>query len=73
MQVTPEAKKKSLEAKARGEDAFKRKDYQMAVDAYTQVAPLAIYSSCTLTCSNGSSVLFELLKVRVIDINLCSH
>lgn len=37
-QVTPEAKKKSLEAKARGEDAFKRKDYHMAIDAYTQVA-----------------------------------
>nr|XP_029119504.1 uncharacterized protein LOC105042167 isoform X1 [Elaeis guineensis] len=40
VQVTPEAKKKSLEAKARGEDAFKRKDYQMAVDAYTQAIDL---------------------------------
>nr|XP_010917583.1 uncharacterized protein LOC105042167 isoform X5 [Elaeis guineensis] len=40
VEVTPEAKKKSLEAKARGEDAFKRKDYQMAVDAYTQAIDL---------------------------------
>ncbi|XP_008802839.1 ankyrin-1 [Phoenix dactylifera] len=40
IEVTPEAKRKSLEAKARGEDAFKRKDYQMAVDAYTQAIDL---------------------------------
>lgn len=33
---TPEAKKKAAEAKIRGEEAFKRKDYLMAVDAYTQ-------------------------------------
>lgn len=39
-EVTPEAKKKSLEAKARGEDAFKRKNYLMAVDAYTQAIDL---------------------------------
>lgn len=39
-EVTPEAKKKSLEAKARGEDAFKRKNYIMAVDAYTQAIDL---------------------------------
>ncbi|RWR89402.1 ankyrin-1 isoform X1 [Cinnamomum micranthum f. kanehirae] len=36
VKVTPEAKKKSLEAKSRGEDAFKRKDFLVAVDAYTQ-------------------------------------
>ncbi|OVA06695.1 Tetratricopeptide TPR-1 [Macleaya cordata] len=35
-EVTPEAKKKALEAKSRGEEAFKRKDFLMAVDAYTQ-------------------------------------
>ncbi|XP_057960363.1 uncharacterized protein LOC131152629 [Malania oleifera] len=34
--VTPEAKKKAAEAKSRGDDAFKRKDYHLAVDAYTQ-------------------------------------
>lgn len=37
LQVTPEAKKKAADAKARGDEAFKRKDYTMAVDAYTQV------------------------------------
>lgn len=37
IQVTPEAKKRAAEAKLRGGDAFSRKDYQAAVDAYTQV------------------------------------
>ncbi|RID71111.1 hypothetical protein BRARA_C03069 [Brassica rapa] len=35
-EVSPEAKAKAAEAKARGQDAFQRKDYQMAIDAYTQ-------------------------------------
>ncbi|XP_010278142.1 PREDICTED: uncharacterized protein LOC104612428 [Nelumbo nucifera] len=39
-EVSHEAKKKALEAKSRGDDAFKRKDYLMAVDAYTQAIDL---------------------------------
>ncbi|GLT55205.1 hypothetical protein SLA2020_283480 [Shorea laevis] len=39
-EVAPEVKKKAAEAKSRGEDAFKRKDYHIAVDAYTQAADL---------------------------------
>ncbi|KAH9699173.1 ankyrin repeat family protein [Citrus sinensis] len=35
-EVRPEIKKKAAEAKARGDEAFKQKDYLMAVDAYTQ-------------------------------------
>ncbi|CAH9087000.1 unnamed protein product [Cuscuta europaea] len=35
-EISPEAKKRAAEAKARGQDAFGRKDYAMAVDAYTQ-------------------------------------
>ncbi|CAH2055095.1 unnamed protein product [Thlaspi arvense] len=35
-EVSPEAKEKAAEAKARGQDAFHRKDFQMAIDAYTQ-------------------------------------
>uniref|UniRef100_A0A1J3IBL2 Putative ankyrin repeat protein n=1 Tax=Noccaea caerulescens TaxID=107243 RepID=A0A1J3IBL2_NOCCA len=35
-QVSEEAKAKAAEAKARGQDAFHRKDFQMAIDAYTQ-------------------------------------
>ncbi|CAN4108578.1 unnamed protein product [Withania somnifera] len=35
-EVTPEAKKNAAEAKARGDEAFKRNDFSMAVDAYTQ-------------------------------------
>lgn len=37
-QVSEEAKAKALEAKSRGEEAFKRRDYRMALDAYTQVS-----------------------------------
>lgn len=35
-EVTAEAKKKAAEAKARADDAFRRKDFMTAVDAYTQ-------------------------------------
>ncbi|KAF8724981.1 hypothetical protein HU200_020705 [Digitaria exilis] len=40
VEVPSEAKKKSLEAKSRGDDAFRRKDYLVAVDAYTQATEL---------------------------------
>lgn len=35
--MKPEVKKKASEAKARGDDAFKRNDFLAAIDAYTQV------------------------------------
>lgn len=41
-QVTPEAKKKAAEAKSRADDAFRQKNYLMAVDAYTQVRTLLL-------------------------------
>jgi len=40
VEVSSENKQKSLEAKLRGEQAFKKKDYLMAVDAYTQAIDL---------------------------------
>ncbi|KAF3789011.1 Ankyrin-1 [Nymphaea thermarum] len=36
VEVSDESKSRSLEAKSRGDEAFRRKDYLMAVDAYTQ-------------------------------------
>ncbi|GLT80881.1 hypothetical protein SLA2020_522920 [Shorea laevis] len=39
-EVTPEVKKKAAESKSRGDEAFKRQDYQMAIDAYTQAIDL---------------------------------
>ncbi|KAF1892060.1 hypothetical protein Lal_00036414 [Lupinus albus] len=36
-EVAPEVKKRASEAKSRGDDAFKRKDYTTAIDSYTQV------------------------------------
>ncbi|KAL3728073.1 hypothetical protein ACJRO7_032771 [Eucalyptus globulus] len=35
-EVSGEAKQKAAEAKSRGDDAFRRQDYQAALDAYTQ-------------------------------------
>ncbi|CAN6327084.1 unnamed protein product [Urochloa humidicola] len=40
VEVSSEAKQRSLEAKSRGDDAFRRKDYLVAVDAYTQATEL---------------------------------
>ncbi|GLT95156.1 hypothetical protein SLE2022_128540 [Rubroshorea leprosula] len=39
-EVTPEVKEKAAESKSRGDEAFKRQDYQMAIDAYTQAIDL---------------------------------
>ncbi|CAN6439472.1 unnamed protein product [Victoria cruziana] len=36
VKVSDESKARSLEAKSRGDEAFRRKEYLMAVDAYTQ-------------------------------------
>jgi hypothetical protein len=38
IQIAPEKKQAALESKARGDEAFKKKDYMLAVDAYTQVS-----------------------------------
>ncbi|KAK8938021.1 hypothetical protein KSP40_PGU004253 [Platanthera guangdongensis] len=40
VEVTTEAKEKALEAKSRGDDAYRRKAYLEAVDAYTQAIDL---------------------------------
>ena len=37
IQVSAEAKKKAADAKSRGDEAFKRNEFDTAVDAYTQV------------------------------------
>ncbi|XP_012569598.1 uncharacterized protein [Cicer arietinum] len=39
-EVTPEAIKRAAESKSRGDEAFKRKDYHMAIDSYTQAIDL---------------------------------
>ncbi|WJX80253.1 hypothetical protein P8452_63278 [Trifolium repens] len=39
-EVTPEAKKRAAESKSRGDEAFKRQDYHMAIDSYTQAIDL---------------------------------
>ncbi|KAK7337915.1 hypothetical protein VNO77_18506 [Canavalia gladiata] len=39
-EVAPEAKRRAAEAKSRGDEAFKSKDYHMAIDSYTQAIDL---------------------------------
>ncbi|KAH7571891.1 hypothetical protein JRO89_XS04G0163400 [Xanthoceras sorbifolium] len=47
--VAPEIKKKAAEAKSRGDEAFKRKDYHTAIDAYTQAIDLDPYDATLLS------------------------
>lgn len=69
-QVTPEAKKKAAEAKSRADDAFRRKEYSMAVDAYTQVCTIFIvcvyifFNKMLETWRTQSSNLYT-LEIRV--------
>ncbi|KAK9140322.1 hypothetical protein Scep_010003 [Stephania cephalantha] len=73
-EVTPESKKKSLEAKARGEDAFKRKNYCMAIDAYTQaidldpsnVALLSNRSLCWIRLGQADQALTDAKVCRAL-------
>lgn len=58
IQVTPEAKKKAVEAKSRGHDAFKQKDYHMAIDAYTQVHYLLVITVFFFFCLKQSVLAF---------------
>ncbi|WOK92480.1 hypothetical protein Cni_G01171 [Canna indica] len=72
VEVTPEAKKGSLEAKSRGDDAFRKKDYQMAVDAYTQAidldpneaALLSNRSLCWMRLGQGDQALADAKACR---------
>lgn len=85
-QVSGEAKQKAAEAKSRADDAFRRKDYQAALDAYTQVNsssdPTALRSMYShvinpfLKCSKDGN-FFRLLyqiSLKIIPRNVkCSQ
>ncbi|KAJ0974047.1 hypothetical protein J5N97_016012 [Dioscorea zingiberensis] len=74
VEVTPEAKKKSLEAKSRGEDAFRRKDYLSAIDAYTQAIDLdpneatllSNRSLCWLRLGQANQALTDAVACRAL-------
>ena len=57
--MSPESKKRSLEAKSRGDDAFRRKDYLVAVDAYTQVTKMEVFPLRPSTILNSEIGLFN--------------
>lgn len=67
MQVKPEAKRKASEAKARGDDAFKRNDFLAAIDAYTQVHlyPLDFNSGVEITVL----LIAILMNLQAIDFD----
>jgi len=63
VQVSPEAKERAIEAKLRGDDAFRRKEYLTAVNDYTQVCLwdlefLFCHFSCSLTRTFGPYAWF---------------
>lgn len=60
--MTAEAKKKAAEAKARADDAFRRKDFMTAVDAYTQVHILSVCYLCIIAAPLLLFVLIPLLQ-----------
>ncbi|XP_064939773.1 uncharacterized protein LOC103998940 [Musa acuminata AAA Group] len=74
VEVTPESKKRSMEAKSRGDDAFRKKDYQMAVDAYTQAidldpneaALLSNRSLCWIRLGQGEQALADARACRAL-------
>lgn len=49
VEVSSERKEKSLQAKARGDEAFKNKNYMPAVDAYTQALDFDPYNANVLS------------------------
>lgn len=73
-ELTPEVKMKKSEAKARGDEAFKRMDYLAAVDAYTQAidfAPsdatlLSNRSLCWLRLGQADQALSDAKAARVL-------
>ncbi|XP_027772626.1 heat shock protein sti1 homolog [Solanum pennellii] len=56
-EVTPEAKKKAADAKAKGDEAFKRNDLPRAINAYTQGAHLCLLVLCM------QSILIQLMAL----------
>ncbi|CAM0958795.1 unnamed protein product [Alopecurus aequalis] len=72
VEVSPEAKKRSSEAKSRGDDAFRRKDFLVAVDAYTQAIEFdpndaALHSNrslCWLRAGQGERALDDARACR---------
>lgn len=72
--VTLEAKKNAAEAKSRGNDAFKRKEFMMAIDAYTQAIDfdpsdatlLSNRSLCWLLLGQADHALADAQSCRVL-------
>ncbi|XP_071735465.1 uncharacterized protein [Rutidosis leptorrhynchoides] len=76
-EVTPEAKKKAAEAKSRADDAFRRKEYEMAVDAYTQAidfdpSDAALFSNrslCWVRVGQADKALMDAQSCRELRPN----
>ncbi|XP_078159764.1 ankyrin repeat family protein [Carex rostrata] len=74
VEVGSEEKKRSMEAKQRGDEAFKRKDFQTAIDAYTQAIDLdpneavllSNRSLCWLRLGQGEHALEDARACRAL-------
>ncbi|KAL4200028.1 hypothetical protein AMTRI_Chr03g54340 [Amborella trichopoda] len=71
IEVSPEAKKKSLEAKSRGEDAFKNKDYLLAVYAYTQAIDLDPSNAALLSNRSLCWIRLGQAEQALVDAKAC--
>ncbi|KAH9327098.1 hypothetical protein KI387_007276, partial [Taxus chinensis] len=70
-EVSPENRQKSLEAKSRGESAFKNKDYLMAVDAYTQAIDLDPNNATLLSNRSLCWIRLGQAEQALADAKLC--
>lgn len=74
-EIAPEKKQAALESKARGDEAFKKKDYMLAVDAYTQAIDmdptnatiLANRSLCWIRLGQAEQALTDAREARRLD------
>ncbi|XP_048136308.1 ankyrin-1-like isoform X2 [Rhodamnia argentea] len=71
MQLSREAKQKAAEAKSRGDDAFQRKDYQAAVDAYTQVIDFDPNDATLLTNRSLCCIHLGQAEHALVDAEAC--
>uniref|UniRef100_A0A7I4DKB9 Serine/threonine-protein kinase BSK1-like TPR repeats domain-containing protein n=1 Tax=Physcomitrium patens TaxID=3218 RepID=A0A7I4DKB9_PHYPA len=75
IEVSAEMKKKAAEAKARGDEAFKKQDFMLAVDAYTQArhfdptnaVSLSNRSVCWIRSGQPEQALADAKVARALD------
>ncbi|XP_058216372.1 F-box protein SKIP23-like [Rhododendron vialii] len=71
LEQSPEAKKKAAEAKFRGDDAYRRKDYLVALDAYTQAIDFDPSDATLLSNRSVCWIRLGQAEHALTDANAC--